>query len=343
MNRLISILSAVCLCASSLIGQTKTGTTIGQFLLIGPSARSSAMGGAGVTSTSEAFAAYYNPANVGHLTRSDIQFAHNLWFADVSLNYANAALRLTETVTGFLSVTHLNSGEIDVTTEEQPKGTGERYTVSDLALGLGVAVRLNDNFSGGVQINYIEERIWHSTVSLIGINVGTFYELSPGGLRIGASLSNFGSRNRFSGTDLKLRYDLDPDRFGDNSSVPAELTTDEYGLPILFNVGVSYPVTIDASNAIRVAAEAHHPNDNSESISLGVEYEFQELLALRAGYQDLFQKDSEVGLTLGAGFMFEQLGYNVRFDYSWGSHKRLGDVQRIALAFAFMTWFSTNE
>jgi hypothetical protein len=301
------------------------------------------MGGTGVTSTTEAFAAYYNPGNLGQLTRSDIQFSHNSWFADVSLNHVNVALRLNESMTGLLSLTHLNSGEIDVRTVEQPEGTGERFSVSDMALGLGFAVKLKAAFSCGIQVNYIEERIWHSTVSLIGINVGTLYELSPGGLRIGASLSNFGSRSRFTGTDLKVRYDIDPLRYGDNSSVPAELTTDEFGLPIMFNVGVSYPLQINESNAFRVSAEAHHPNDNSESISLGVEYAFEGLVALRAGYQDLFQKDSEVGLTLGAGFMFEKLGYDVRFDYSWGSHKRLGDVQRIAVAFAFTTWIGSDE
>jgi len=343
MNRLTNIILTGCLSVMGAFGQTKTGTTIGQFLLIGPSARGSAMGGTGVTSTTEAFAAYYNPGNLGMLDRSDIQFAHNMWFAGVTLNYANVALRLSESTTGLLSVTHLGSGEIDVRTVEQPQGTGERYTVSDLALGLGFAVRLKETFSAGVQVNFIEERIWHSTISLIGINVGTLYELSPGGLRIGASLSNFGSRNQFSGTDLKVRYDIDPDRYGDNSSVPAELTTDEFGLPILFVVGVAHPFVINESNIVRVAAEARHPNDNSESINLGVEYEYNGLIALRAGYQDLFQKDSEVGLTLGGGVTLEQLGYNVRFDYSWGSHKRLGDVQRIAIAFAFMTWIDPDE
>ncbi|MEX2190370.1 MAG: PorV/PorQ family protein [Bacteroidota bacterium] len=339
MKRLRTIAMIGGLCVMTLVGQTKTGTTIGQFLLIEPSPRGAALGGTGVTSTTEAFAAYYNPGNLGQLDRSDIQFAHNSWFGGVTLNYANVALRLTESMTGLLTLTHLSSGEIDVRTVEQPLGTGERFTVSDLALGVGYAVRLKEEFSCGIMINYIEERIWHSKVSLIGINVGTLYELSPGGLRIGASLSNFGSRNQFSGTDLKVRYDIDPQRYGDNSSVPADLTTDEFGLPILFVVGVSYPFLISQSNIVRVAAEARHPNDNSESISLGVEYEFQGLFAVRAGYQDLFQKDSEVGLTLGAGFMLEELGYNVRFDYSWGSHQRLGDVQRIAVAFAFLTWF----
>jgi hypothetical protein len=78
----------VLLVSPGLVGQTKTGTTVGQFTLIEPSARSSAMGGVGVTTAVEALSAYYNPAALGSLAQSDIQFTHNLWFGDIVLNVA---------------------------------------------------------------------------------------------------------------------------------------------------------------------------------------------------------------------------------------------------------------
>ena len=335
MKRVIALTLAGTLLLGHALAQSKAGTTIGQFLLIEPSARVAAMGGAGVTSSSEVFAAYDNPGALGQLLRSEVQFAHNTWYAGITLNHAEAAIKMGSAGTALLSMTNLSSGDISVTTVDQPQGTGERYTVNDLALGLGYGFRVTDRFSCGVQVNYVEERIWHSSVSVVGMNVGTLYELRPNGLRIGASLSNFGSRNRFQGTDLRVRYDLDPRRFGDNSSIPADLSTDDFGLPILFRVGVSYPLVLNPSNVIRVAADAFHPNDNSESVSLGMEYEWNELLAVRIGYQNLFLVDSEVGFAAGAGLLFEEFGYNVRFDYAWAAHNRLGDTQRIAVAFGF--------
>src|SRR5512141_1008405 len=112
----------------SLYGQTKTGTTIGQFTLIDPSARSAAMGGAGVTSSSEAMASYYNPGALGALQRSDVQFTYNAWFADIMLSSAVVTFHLGDAGTVAGVVTHLGSGDMDVRTVEQPEGTGERYS-----------------------------------------------------------------------------------------------------------------------------------------------------------------------------------------------------------------------
>ncbi|HLP17926.1 MAG TPA: hypothetical protein VK470_16805, partial [Bacteroidota bacterium] len=81
--------------------------------------------------------------------------------------------------------------------------------------------------------------------------------------------------------------------------------------------------------------DAFHPSDNSESISMGAEYVFMKTFALRGGYQHLFQIDSELGLTLGAGIDYEMTPYSVRFDYAWARHKRLGDMQRFTVGVSF--------
>jgi len=335
MYRLISIGLLVVTLGSSLCAQSKTGTTIGQFTLIDPSARSAAMGGAGATSASEAMASYYNPGALGALQRSDLQFTYNAWFADIMVSSAVATFHLGDAGTLAGIVTHLGSGDIDVRTVEQPLGTGERYSVSDLLLGIGYGIRITDRFFCGLQVNYVSERIWHSTTSVFGVNIGTLYELSSDGVRIGASLVNFGTKNHFSGTDLRIRYDLDPNRYGDNSSIPGELITDDFSMPIVFRVGLGYPVKFDESNTVNLAVDALHPSDNSESVNIGAEWNFRKILALRMGYQSLFQTDSELGLTLGGGVAWDGLGYELRFDYAWGSHGRLGAVHRITLGFAF--------
>ena len=335
MVRLITAVVLLTSLGSNLFGQSKTGTTVGQFTLIDPSARSAAMGGAGVTSTSEAMGSYYNPGMLGTFGQSDVQFTYNAWFADISLSHVLAAIHLGELGTAAISATQLSSGDIDVRTVEHPLGTGERYSVNDLLIGLGYGFKVTDRFSFGVMVNYVSERIWHSSTYNFGVNIGTLYQLSTDGLRIGASLVNFGTKNRYTGTDLKIRYDLDPTRYGDNSSIPGEVSTDDYSLPVVFRVGLGYPLKVDDSNTLNLAIDALHPSDNSESLNLGAEWAYRKVLALRVGYQSLFQQDSELGLTVGSGIAWDGLGYELRFDYAWASHDRLGSVQRVTLSFAF--------
>lgn len=335
MVRLITAVVLLTSLGSNLFAQSKTGTTVGQFTLIDPSARSAAMGGAGVTSTSEAMGSYYNPGMLGTFGQSDVQFTYNAWFADISLSHFLAAIHLGELGTAAISATQLSSGDIDVRTVEHPLGTGERYSVNDLLIGLGYGFKVTDRFSFGVMVNYVSERIWHSSTYNFGVNIGTLYQLSTDGLRIGASLVNFGTKNRYTGTDLKIRYDLDPTRYGDNSSIPGEVSTDDYSLPVVFRVGLGYPLKVDDSNTLNLAIDALHPSDNSESLNLGAEWAYRKVLALRVGYQSLFQQDSELGLTVGSGIAWDGLGYELRFDYAWASHDRLGSVQRVTLSFAF--------
>jgi long-subunit fatty acid transport protein len=315
--------------------QTNTGTTIGQFLLIEPSARYAGMGNAAVAAQDEIAAAWYNPAAIGRLRGYGVQFTHSLWLADITYDYASAMISVENIGNLLVNVTSLNSGEIDVRTVDQEHGTGERYSVSDIALGLGFGRKLTDRFSMGLQINYIQQTIWHSTLSTVALNIGTLFDITKDGLRLGASLSNYGLPSKYSGRDIRIMYDLDAKKHGDNSTLPGEVVTGEFPLPLVFRVGLSYPMQLGESHKLHLAVNAFHPNDNNESISLGAEWLMMNTLALRAGYQNLFLKDSEAGLTLGAGFQLKISGYNLSVDYAWADYGRLINAQRFTAGIMF--------
>lgn len=316
-------------------GQSKTGTTVGQFLLIEPGARIAAMGNAGAALADGIQSVYYNPASLGLLDRRELQFTHGEWLAGIDYDYAAFALPVTGLGTFFGGVTSLYSGEIDVRTVEQPLGTGERYDVVDLALTAGYGRTITDRFSAGFGVTYIEERIWHSTLNTWTLNMGTAYRVTDAGMIIGASLSNYGTRAGFGGRDLRIQYDADPDVYGDNSALPAEQYTDEFAVPVLFRVGVSRPFRTGAASRLLVAVDALHPNDNTESASFGAEWSYKETIALRGGYQDLFLEDSEVGLTAGLGVRGRLQGYRFDFDYAWADYGRLLETHRVTFALAF--------
>jgi len=323
------------LAAAHLCAQSKTGTTIGQFLLIEPSARIAGMGNAGATMYGEIQAAYYNPAAIGLFSSTGVQFSYVPWIAGINYDFACAAFTLGSFGNLYAGVTSLNSGEIDVRTVAQEHGTGERYTVSDVAIGIGYGRQISERFSVGIQAFYLQETIWHSSLNAFALSVGTLYRISANGFHIGASISNFGTRGRYDGRDLRIKYDQNLEAYGDNGVLPAELLTGEFPLPVLFRVGVGLPVELGEQNRLNFAVDALHRSDNTESMNLGMEWEFLHTLMLRGGYQDLFQKDSETGLTLGVGVLFATDALKLTFDYAWVDHGRLEKVNMLTLGASF--------
>jgi len=326
----------ILLFADNIYAQNKTGTTIGQFLKIEPSSRIVGLGNAGASLSGEISNVFYNPASLGRLQGTDIQFTFNKWLADITYNYMAAGINVEGVGTFALVGTLLNSGEMDVRTVENPLGTGERFTVNNLALGLGYGLMLTDRVSVGLQVNFINESIWHSSLSTFGLNFGVQYEVVEGGLTLGASVSNFGTSAAYDGRDLYLDYDFDPDKYGDNDKLPAELRTDNFNLPTIFRAGLSYKFDFGEDYKLLVAADAVHPNDNDQYLNLGAEFNLLQIIAIRAGYRNLFMPDAEGGLVLGGGVQtnFNETN-NIRFDYVYADYGRLAETHRITLSVGF--------
>jgi len=317
------------------LGQSKTGTSIGQFLLIEPGARLAGMGNAGVSIPEGIQSVYYNTGTLGRIDALTFQFTHSSWIADIGYEYAAVAYPAGSYGSLFASLTALNSGDIDVRTVDQPLGTGERYSVRDLALGLGYGRTITDRFAAGLQVNYVEESIWHSSLSTFTFNVGTIYKLTKRGAQLGAGISNYGLMARFGGRDLAIQYDGDPSQHGDNSALPADQYTDKFSVPVLFRVGVSMPYRVNDTSRLLLAVDGFHPNDNTESMSLGGEWTWKDALSVRGGCQNLFQGDAESGLTLGAGLQGKIADYRYSFDYAWADFNRLQEAHRITFVLGF--------
>ena len=265
------ILLFTCFANPHLMAQSKAGTTVGQFLKIGPSARNAAIGNASASLSGEAMASFYNPASLGRQSDMQLQFTHSEWLADIDYNYLITGIPLGRLGTVALQLISLNSGEIDVRTVDQPLGTGERYSVTNFALGAAYGKMITERVAVGFQLNYLRETIWHSSLQTFGLNFGVQYRLWENGPVFGAAVSNFGPRTGYSGRDLFLDYDLDTDIAGDNDGLPAEFRTDRFALPTTFRAAVSYPLVFDENNSILLVAEALHPNDNTESVNTGAE------------------------------------------------------------------------
>ncbi|MFZ2322695.1 MAG: PorV/PorQ family protein [Ignavibacteriaceae bacterium] len=324
------------LISRELYGQSKVGTTIGQFLKIEPSSRLVAIGNAGTSLSGEASSAFYNPASLGRLEGIEVQFTYNQWLADIKYNYAIAAININEIGTFAIQLISLNSGDIEITTVEKESGSNLYYNVTNFALGVAYGVMLTDRVSAGIAVNYLQETIYNSSLSNVALNFGVQYKSAIEGLTIGASVSNFGPRASYDGRDIYFNYDADPAKYGDHPRIPAELRMGSYGLPTLFRVGLSYLIKVSDWSKLIVSSDAIHSNDNSERINIGGEWSFLNTFAIRGGYRDLFLEDLEGGLVLGAGV---KVGFSetsiISFDYAWADYGKLNKTHRFTVGIHF--------
>ncbi len=327
--------------AFTLFGQytgdvSNVGTTAAPFLQIGVGARAIAMGGAFVATANDASAMYWNPAGLGRLDGVEIIFVHTRWIAEMSYEYAGFTIPLGTAGTLGANFTLFDAGEMKVRTLEYQEGTGVYFEARDLAIGLAYGFNLTDRFSLGFNLKYISQKIWHENAESIAIDIGTLYNTALEGLRIGAALTNFGADMKMAGDDLLVYYDQDPTRTGDNDRVFAELQTNSWSLPLNFQMGVAMDVINNPMHLLTLAVDGVHPIDNTESIHLGVEYGFKGSFFVRAGYRNLFLRDSEEGFTLGGGVNVALMGnFELIADYAYADFGRLDNAQRFSLLLVF--------
>ncbi|MBO6574228.1 MAG: PorV/PorQ family protein [Rhodothermales bacterium] len=314
---------------------TKRGTTAADFLNIPVGARATAMGNAVTATIDDATSVYWNPAGLTGLTGGGFVGEYAQWLAGVEFNFVSVVLPMAGGKVAF-GVTSMRTPEMEVTTVSSPNGTGEKFDAASYAVAVSYARALTDRFSIGGTVKRINERIWNSGASGTAVDIGTQFVTPFRGIRLGASISNFGSKLQLDGDDLLVRVDIDPVNAGNNESNRAFLRTDTYDLPLTMRIGLAGEIYQAGSTRLTMAVEALNPNSSEQYVNLGAELGLlNDLVMLRGGYSELLLDDAVRALTLGAGLRYRFAPLNFAFDYAWEQQEFFQDVNRLTLSILF--------
>ncbi|GAB4136843.1 MAG: type IX secretion system outer membrane channel protein PorV [Ignavibacteriales bacterium] len=307
------------------------GTAGGQFLQIPVSARAEAMGGAVVGFTDDASSVFWNPAGITQVKNVEVFLSFFNWFEMFDYYAASVAYNANEYGSIAASMIVFTTGKMEVTDEKNPNGTGRYFDAGDFALGLTYAKYLTDRFRFGITAKYINQQIWDETANGFAFDVGTQYQVDFQNMTIAMSMTNFGGDMQFDGSNLDITH-LKDENFPISRLTPARLKTEEYPLPLHFQVGIAMDLLQTDIIKIRGGLDATHPNDNKERVLVGAEISFYDRFYLRGGYK--YNYDDQK-FAFGAGTSFPLSDSFVFFDYAYSIYDILPNVHRLSLRFTF--------
>lgn len=297
------------------LGEQRAGISTAQFLKIGVGGRATALGDAFVAIANDVSALYWNPAGLSQFLENQIMFSHNKWVVDINHDFLGAVYHLDTDNSFGVAFTSLSMDEMPVTTEYAPFGTGEYFGFGDIAFAVSYSRRMTDQFSFGGTVRYIEETLDKLKMRGVMVDLGTYYWTGLGSTRFAVTVSNFGN-------------DLAPD--GEVVLVGNRSKSDwqSFSPPTMFRIGFAFEPYETEEHKLTTAIQLNHPNDNSENVSTGIEYRWNQMLFLRGGYK--FNVE-EQNYTFGAGISVPISIAKFTLDYAYANFSRLGSAHRFSI------------
>ena len=302
---------------------TKVATTSANWLKLETGARGVGMAGAMVAAGEGVSAIPYNPASIGYIKGSELYYSKTNYLVDIS--HASMAYGTQITPTDFvaLHIFTFNSGLMDVTTEDEPDGTGEQFDVTGLSLRGTYAKILTDRLKIGFTVKYIREAIYTTAMQTFAIDLGTNFDTGIYGIILGMSVSNFGPEVQFSGEGIQQKVDQD-------LSVDESLSkiTEKFPIPMSFRLGIKKDILNDEIHKLTFAMDGVNPIDYVVTGNIGLEYSWLETAYVRGGTH---LNHDTASFTVGAGI---KIG-NIFVDYAFANYGILENTNQFGLRFGF--------
>jgi len=317
---------------------SRIGTSAGTQLLVPVGARDLAMGGASIATTHGVDAIYWNPAGLASLEGVSSSVLSTMQiFDDIRVNYLGLGFKAGKVGLLGVFIKNFNFGEIKETTITDPDGiAGRTFAPTFVTAGLTYARLLTDRIQVGLNGKLIYENIPRAGATAFAFDIGLQYRDLGNlpGVDFGIVLKNIGTELKYSGsafTTQAVEPGVAQSQFLDRIAASDEL-------PAQFQLGVSYRRTVAEDNNIIVSGVFENYNLGNDHFSIGAEYMFRDLVALRGGYflvPDAEAEDVLYRFTAGIGLHYELQNINFRIDYTYRDSQYFNGNNLFSLTFGF--------
>ncbi len=324
---LLLVLSAAMAIAG---GENRAGTNAAPELLIPVGARDIAMGGASIATTSGVDAIYWNPAGLAHTSyNASALFSHMTYIADISVNYFAVGATFGGFGTLGFSLKSLAIGDIPVTTNDFPDGTGEIINPTYVTLGATYSRMLAENISVGFTTNLISEQIGRVGATGLGFDAGVQYANLGGieGWSLGVAVKNIGPQMRFDGDALLQAGSLGT---GGRQGY-YKIQAGSYELPSTIEIASAYTASFSGNNAVTLVGCFQNNNFDVDEYKVGGEYGYNNMFFVRGGWSFAESRTNDNLTTTGG---VDKTTYLFGPTAGVGVHTNLGDVD-VSIDYAY--------
>jgi hypothetical protein len=309
-------------------GENRVGTNAAPELLIPVGARDIALGGSNIATTSGIEAIYWNPAGLARAkSNANAMFSHMNYIADIGVEYVAVSAAFEGFGTIGVSIKSISIGDIAITTEDQPDGTGGTFSPTITNLGLTYSRLLTDRISVGATTTLISERFDKVSATGFSFSAGVQYNGLGGvnGLSVGVAVKNIGPQMQFQGDGLLRQGQVNDVLRGGTFY---RVTAASFELPSTIELGLAYAVDIGEQNGLTLTGLFQNNNFSADEYKLGAEYGYDNTFFVRGGYNlaenkknnslQVTDKTSFIyGFTAGAGIQYLVGGLDLSFDYAF--------------------------
>lgn len=329
--RIYQILFISIVSISTIFAGTGIGKYAGEFLAIGVGGRALALGGAFAAIANDVNSIYWNPAGLSRINYPQMSLMHTEQFGGlVNYDYAgigfpvysNASIGLGIIRLGIDGIADTRNALIDENgngifdeNERLDKDKITYFNAVDYAFYMSYSVKSSDQLSYGANLKFIRRDM--SVGNALGIGIDLGLQFSP-------------YRNLLLGINLQdATTTLIAWNNGTNELISPTLKVGSaYFIEAL---GGRFIPVLDFD--IRFENRKYASNFNIGAVSFdlhsGLEFDYKNIIALRAGY-------SEIGTTnFGAGIHLPKFDIDYTFATSKLTDNRFDDTHRVSITFTF--------
>jgi hypothetical protein len=304
----------------------------GEFIAIGVGGRALGLGGAYAALAHDVTAGYWNPAGLSAMIYPQITLMHDERFGGL-INYDYAAFALPAGTSSSLAISLIRLGVDDIPNTQNagidasgnPLPAGQLqglagfdqsrityFNAADWAFYLSYAKSASDQFSYGANIKFIRRELGTASATGVGFDLGVQYLVTERFL-LGANAQDV--------TTTLVAWNT-----GTNELITPTLKTGSAYLIDIFGGRLTPAFDIDFRFEGRRSASNAHLGNVSMDFHSGMEFDFRNLVAVRAGYSDIGS------LNFGTGIHLPKFDIDYTFA-KFDQTDQLDNTHRISLTF----------